>query len=61
MSTSRIRTYAELTTTLKERGANIKAAATKKATDGDPTPEKDPQDKGHVSIPVDPDGHGRQV
>lgn len=55
MSTPRIRTYADLSASLNARGANIKAAATKKATDGDPTPEKDSADKGHVAIPKDPD------
>jgi len=55
MSTPRIKTFGDLTAALNERATAAKSAAVKKATDGDTTSEKDPADKGHVTIPKDPD------
>jgi hypothetical protein len=52
---SGVRTFGELSAALQARAGSIKVAAQKNAAENDPTPEKDPTEKGQVSIPKDPD------
>ena len=53
---SGVRSFADLSAALQARaGATKSAAQAKSAADNDPIPEKDPNEKGNQSIPVDKD------
>ena len=49
-----VKKYSDVLSDLKTRSATIKAAAVKKAEGVPSVPEKDPEDKGTVGIPKDP-------
>lgn len=55
MSTPRVRSFADLKSTLDARAQSVKVASIKSSADNDPVKEKDPDEKGNVSIPKDPD------
>lgn len=55
MSQTKVRTFGELSAALQSRAGLHKSAARKGAAENDPTPEKDPTEKGQAAIPKDPD------